>query len=216
MCKLNWGLLLMMFVLAGCTPSTSIQTPLTARPEAPQKTASFDSGAIFQAGVSRPLFEDRRARNVGDVLTITIAEVTTATEKSSTNSTNTGNLNLVLPSLPQGPGWGATAGSNTTKSGSASDNSGNNAFTGTITVTVIEVLKNGNLLVSGEKLVTVKYANEYIRFSGVVNPSSIGVNNSVLSTQVADVQIEYKNANNIDTAAISTMFSRIFLAILPF
>lgn len=208
---------LLMLMVVGCTPTTKIKAPLSARPTLPQAIPVLDNGSIFQAGISRPLFEDRRARNVGDVLTVSIAEVTTATEKSSTNSANTGSLNVALPSVAKiGFGGVNKVGSDTVKSGSSSDNAGNNAFSGTITVTVIEVLSNGNLLVSGEKLVTVKYANEYVRFYGVVNPSTISASNTVLSTQVADVKIEYKNANNIDSAAVSTMFSRFFLAILPF
>ncbi|TAJ81098.1 MAG: flagellar basal body L-ring protein FlgH [Gallionellaceae bacterium] len=211
------GLLGMLLVAVGCTPTTKIKSPLSVRPVA-QRVAAVDNGSIFQASASRPLFEDRRARGVGDVLTITIAEATTATEKSSTNAASSGSLNVVLPSFPQVQGFGGstTTGSNAVKSGSSSDNAGNNAFSGTITVTVIEVLDNGNLLVSGEKLVTVKYANEYVRFYGVVNPNTISASNTVLSTQVADMRIEYKNANNIDSAAVSTMFSRFFLAILPF
>lgn len=208
------SLLGMMLLAVGCTPTSKIKAPLTVRPVV-QRPVIIDNGSIFQAGASRPLFEDRRARGVGDVLTITIAEATTATEKSSTNAASSGSLNLSMPTLPQNAGWTAT-GSNAVKSGSSSDNAGNNAFTGTITVTVIEVLENGNLLVTGEKLVTVKYANEYVRFYGVVNPSTISASNTVLSTQVADMRIEYKNANNIDSAAVATMFSRIFLAILPF
>lgn len=210
-------LLGVLLTTTGCTPTTKIKTPLTARPVSTQKVVALDNGSIFQAAASRPLFEDRRARNVGDVLTITIAEVTTATEKSSTNGSNSGSLNLALPSISKiGFGGVSKVGSDTVKSGSSSDNAGNNAFTGTITVTVIEVLDNGNLLVSGEKLVTVKYANEYVRFYGIVNPNTISANNSVASTQVADVRLEYKNANHIDSAAVSTMFSRFFLAILPF
>jgi flagellar L-ring protein precursor FlgH len=206
----------MLILMVGCTPTTKIKTPLSARPVPQQKMSNFDNGSIFQAASSRPLFEDRRARNVGDVLVINITEVTSATEKSSTNAANTGAFDMTLPGLANKSGFSATGGSNGIKSGSSSDNAGNNAFSGTITVTVIEVLDNGNLLVSGEKIVTVKYANQYVRFSGIINPSTISASNTVLSTQVADVKLEYKNANHIDSASVSTMFSRFFLAILPF
>lgn len=205
---------ILMLLVVGCTPTTKIKEPLSVRPVIQSRANTFDNGSIFQAGVSRPLFEDRRARNVGDVLTINITEATTATEKSSTNASNSGSLSLIMPA--NGFGGSTTTGSNAVKSGSSSDNSGTNAFSGTITVTVIEVLKNGNLLVTGEKLVTVKYSNQYVRFSGIINPSVISANNTALSSQVADAQVEFKNANNIDSAAVATMFSRIFLAILPF
>lgn len=219
----RYGLFGMLLVgLAGCVPATTIKQPLTARPQERQ-VAPRDNGAIFQAGgYERPMFEDRHARNIGDTLTIVITEATNATEKSASNSDSSGSVNMNLPNTwirsgaPGAAAGVASTGSSSVKSGSKSDNSGTNAFTGTITVTVIDVLPNGNLLVSGEKLVSIRYANEYVRFSGVVNPVNISGSNSVPSTQVADVHVEYKGANTIDGAAIGSMFSRIFYSVLPF
>jgi flagellar L-ring protein FlgH len=102
---------------------------------------------------------------------------------------------------------------------SKSDNAGNNSFSGTITVTVVEVLPNGNLVVSGEKLVSIKQTQKYVRFSGVVNPYTItgGIGgNTVQSTQVADVRLEYKGATNIDISAVTSMIGNFFLSIFPF
>ena len=210
--------------LAGCAtpPSTAIKQPLTVRPlEQPELVPH--NGAIFQAGKNdRPLFEDRRARNVGDVLTIVIAETTTASQSSSKSASHAGKITAATPTLTGGAN-GATLlnpfGVSSSSSGSLADKSagvGNNAFTGTITVTVVEVLGNGNLLVGGEKQVAVNQASEYVRFSGVINPVSITGNNTVLSTQVADVHVEYKGATHIDQSTISSMFGRVFLSIMPF
>ena len=77
-------------------------------------------------------------------------------------------------------------------------------------------LFRGNLRVAGEKQVAIKLSQEYVRFSGVVNPSTISGTNTVLSTQVADAHIEYKGANNIDTAAVTSMLNRFFFSVLPF
>ena len=71
------------------------------------------------------------------------------------------------------------------------DAAANNVFTGTITVTVIEVLPNGNLLVSGEKQVAIGHGQEYIRLSGIVNPYFVNASNTIASSQVADARIEY-------------------------
>ena len=108
------------------------------------------------------------------------------------------------------------SGSSSGKLANKSDSSSNNAFSGIITVTVTEVLPNGNLRVGGEKQVAINHANEFIRFSGVVNPSTITASNIVLSTQVADAHIEYKGATHIDLSTISSMFSRVFLSVMPF
>ncbi len=208
--------LLAVVPLAACVPppSTSIKEPLTARPAPPPAMAN-NEGAIYIAGVNdRPMFEDLRPRHVGDVLIVNIVETTAASGQSAHDDTNTGSLAVTAPSMA-GLTGGVT-GSSGVKSGSASDSSGSNSFTGAITVTVIEVLPNGNLRVAGEKQVSIKYAQEYVRFSGIVNPATISGSYTVQSTQVADVHVEYKGTNSIDTSAVLSMFNRIFYSVLPF
>lgn len=96
---------------------------------------------------------------------------------------------------------------------------GANTFTGTITVTVVEVLPNGNLLVGGEKQMAINQSNGYIRLSGVVDPTTITTTTTgytVQSTQVADAHIDYKDADNLDTSQIMTVLGRAFRSFLPF
>ena len=215
-----------LLVLTGCanTPSTSIHQPITARPAEQKAVAIPNDGAIFRAGQSEHLlFEDRLARNVGDTLTINIVESTSASEKSSSNAQHSGAITANAGSIPNISHSGMLLGPFTNVSGSASgtlankgDTAGNNTFSGTITVTVTEVLPNGNLQVGGEKQVAIGQSNEYIRFSGVVKPSTITGTNTVQSTQVADAHIEYKGATNIDQSAVLSMMARVFLSVLPF
>jgi flagellar L-ring protein FlgH len=209
-------LLVLASLLAACVPSTNIKQPLTAVP-APRPQEGHDgNGAIFQTGINeRPLFEDRRARNVGDVLTINIVETTSASGKSGHDDSNTGSV-AVGATAVAGVVGGVSGSSSGVKSGSASDSSGSNTFSGSITVTVTEVLPNGNLRVAGEKQVAIKLSQEYVRFSGVVNPATISGTNTVQSTQVADVHVEYKGANTIDSAAVFSMINRFFYSVLPF
>ncbi len=219
-------------MLAGCagTPSTRIQQPMTAKP-VEQNTVAARNGAIFQAGINeRPLFEDRRARNVGDILTIVISEATSASEKTSSNAEHSGSISATTPGITGNlHGGNATAatpavllgslgasGKSSGKLANKSDTAGSNAFTGTLAVTVIEVLPNGNLLVGGEKQVAIGQSDEFIRFSGVVNPTSITGSNTVPSTQVADVHLEYKGTSSVDRSAITSIFSRMFLSVVPF
>ncbi|MGH8672017.1 MAG: flagellar basal body L-ring protein FlgH, partial [Burkholderiales bacterium] len=91
-----------------------------------------------------------------------------------------------------------------------------NAFTGTMSVTVIEVLANGNLLVSGEKQLALNQGTEYVRFSGVVNPTSITGGNTVSSTLVADARLEYRGTGYIDEAQTMGWLARFFLSFLAF
>ena len=81
---------------------------------------------------------------------------------------------------------------------------------------MIEVYPNGNLLVSGEKQVTINQGTEFIRFSGVVNPVNVTSTNTVSSTRVADARIEYRGNGYIDEAQTMGWLSRVFMTIFPF
>ena len=83
-------------------------------------------------------------------------------------------------------------------------------------VTVVEVLENGNLLVSGEKQVTINQGTEFIRFSGVINPAYILPNNSVSSTRVADARLEYRSTGYVSEAQTMGWLSRLFMSVSPF
>jgi len=165
-------------VLVGCVsnPPTNVHQPMTVKPTE-RKPVVYADGAIFHAGANeRPLFEDRRARNVGDILTINIVEKTTANRKTSGSSTSSDSINAATPTVTTGTGrlskllqkafslvqfsaTGTSSGSTSTAgAGAASED-----LTGTLSVTVIEVLANGNLLVSGEKQVGINNSDEYIR-----------------------------------------------------
>ncbi|MCE9640709.1 MAG: flagellar basal body L-ring protein FlgH [Betaproteobacteria bacterium] len=210
-------------LLAGCittTPATSVHQPMTVRPLAPAPAQNVN-GAIYQAGYGyRPMFEDRRARNVGDTLTINIVENTSADKKSNTTTNRSSDNNLAVPNVSGLPGKsfmgaGLAATTDMKFSGDGQTTS-NNVFTGTISVTVIEVFANGNLLVSGEKQVGINHASEFIRFSGVVNPNNISAVNSVNSVQVADARVEYRGSGQIENAQNMGWMSRFFLNVLPF
>jgi flagellar L-ring protein precursor FlgH len=75
---------------------------------------------------------------------------------------------------------------------------------------VAEVLSNGNLLVRGEKRLTINQGDEYIRFSGIVRPSDIGPDNTVLSTSVADARIAYTGKGTLDESNSSGWLARLF------
>lgn len=209
-------------VLAGCvttTPATAVHQPMTIRPEI--RTAVVPSnGAIYNIGSARPLFEDRRARFIGDTLIINIAEKVQASKTSNTKAERTQSVDASIPTVVGLPLKGlqgtALSASDTNKFSGLGQNTSSNNFTGTLAVTVIEVFPNGNLLVSGEKQIGLKEGEEFIRFSGVVNPNTITASNSVQSTQIADARIEYKANGFIDSAQVMGWLGRFFLSFLPF
>ena len=86
---------------------------------------------------------------------------------------------------------------------------------GTIAVNVIDVLPNGNLLVSGEKQIAFDQGAEFVRFSGVVSPSTIAAGNTVASTQVANARFEYRSNTHVDTSDMMSILTRYFLSFVP-
>lgn len=209
--------------LAGCTPfpKVDVHEPTTIKPAVVPRVDAVN-GAIFQQVAYRPLFEDRRARFVGDTLTININETLTASQAKDSAVSKTGTLTAANPAvkLPIGGSLGAntisaSGSSSNTFAGKGSTNS-TNAFSGTITVTVIDVLPNGNLIVSGEKQIGNNRQVETVRFSGVVNPATIVGGNTVSSTQVADARIDLRGQGQVDEAQVMGWLARFFLTFLPF
>ncbi|HQN64427.1 MAG TPA: flagellar basal body L-ring protein FlgH [Methylophilus sp.] len=208
-------------ILSACsiTPDTIVRTPTTAKPSAIKPNAA-NSGAIFNASAYRPLFEDRRARLVGDILTINITENTNVTKAGGSSSSKTGSVDtsvkmpigLPVKLIKEDISIGADSSIKNEDKAAANNN---NVFNGSITVTVVEVLSNGNLVVSGEKQISLDKGNEYVRFSGVVNPDTVTVGNNVASTKVADARIEYRTNSKIDAAQIASILTRFFLSFAP-
>jgi len=221
--------------LVGCEtdPPTRVQLPTTVRPTAAPVAAA--DGSIYRANGSRPLFEDRRARFVGDTITVNLVEKTSSNRNTNDSLATAGNASInvgtptVLGVTPGLPVTGSvlntkvqsnlnssfTANSTLSSSNKQADTN-SNAITGTITVTVTEVLPNGNLMVSGEKMVAINQGTEFVRLSGVINPINISGSNSVNSTQLADAKIESKEKQSVDTAQVLSAMARFFTVLLPF
>lgn len=211
-------------LFAGCawnTPPATVHQPMTARAAPPARDYP-NAGAIYQPDTARlALFADNRARWVGDTITIVLQENTSASKRSSGASNRTGTTNLEIPiysnNLPLAALQGTTIEASTGVTFQGNGNAAsNNAFTGQMAVTVVEVLENGNLLVSGEKQVTINQGTEFIRFSGVINPAYVLPNNSVSSTRVADARLEYRSTGYISEAQTMGWLSRLFMSVSPF
>lgn len=223
-----WLTGLVMLTLSGCAyiPHKPLVDGATTAQPAPMGTPQ-PNGSIFQAVQPlnygyQPLFEDRRPRNVGDMLTIILQENVSASKSSSANASRKGASKFGVATVPrylEGLLGNARAdmdisGDNTFGGKGAAN--ANNTFRGTITVTVNQVLVNGNLHVVGEKQIAINQGTEFIRFSGVVNPRTVSGTNSVTSTQVADARIEYVGSGYINEAQTMGWLQRFFLNVSPF
>jgi flagellar L-ring protein precursor FlgH len=210
-------------LLAGCaTPYPEPQVELAHTPVVnlpPVAPLAPTNGSIYQAASYRPLFEDNRARLVGDTLTISIVEKVSATQTSTSELSKTGSLSAGVTALPGistnsfgRASVGATSANDNKGKGS---NQNTNEFTGTITAIVTAVLPNGHLMISGEKQIGVNHNVDVLRFSGQVDPRMIGQGNAVPSTSVANVRIEQRGRGATSDAHAVGWLSRFFLNIAP-
>lgn len=211
----------LMLLMGGCAqiPRASVVGE-QERIEIPQPQPPRANGSIYQAERGyRPLFEDRRPTMVGDILTIVLDEEVSASKNSQSNADRNGSSSLDLAQLPDAletlSEYGFDVEGNSDFSGGGGSEA-NNSFTGTITVSVLEVLNNGYLRVRGEKQIAINQGTEFIRFSGVVDPRTITGQGAVMSTQVADARIEYVGDGYISEAQHMGWLQRFFLNVSPF
>lgn len=189
--------------------------PVAAAPVAPAPPPA--TGSIFNAQTYRPLFEDHRARLVGDTLTVQIVERVSASAKSTSSVDKNGSIEAgisALPGIKSITRAGASGnGANTFEGKGATQSS--NDFSGTITVIVREVLPNGHLVIAGEKQVGVNNSVDMLRFSGQLDPRSIQAGNTVPSTQIANVRVEQRGRGAQADAQVMGWLGRVFLSVLP-
>jgi len=178
-------------------------------------------------------FEDYRARRVGDILTVKLEEVTSAEKESETTIDKSNNNSITDPTL-----FGTTAEFDapsflplashkdnnlafSLESNHAFEGTGdsdlNNKLSGDISVSVVEVLPNGNMVVRGEKVMTINQGNEYLRISGMISPRDIDANNTISSKRIADAQISYVGDGPTNDANVVGWVGKFFLsALMPF
>jgi flagellar L-ring protein precursor FlgH len=213
--------LLLALALSGCGifyPRVDMSPP-AAPPETTPLPPPALNGAIFQAAQYRPLFEDHRARLVGDMLVVQIVEKVSASQKSTSSIDKSGTLSgsvTALPGVKPAAFARATAegtSSNTFAGKGATENS--NDFSGTITVVVRGVLPNGHLIIAGEKQIGVNSNVDVLKFSGQVDPRAIQPGNTVPSAQIANVRLEHRGKGAQADAQAVGWLSRVFFSVMP-
>jgi flagellar L-ring protein precursor FlgH len=204
--------------LGGCTYGTTRPDPLYAATRPPTPGTGYDAGgAIYQPGRAMLLFEDLKARRVGDVLTVLLVESTDASKERDTATAKETDISVQSPTL-FGEGISeleteVSAAQNFKGGGSKSQS---NSLSGSISVVVAEVLPNGNLVIAGEKIVALSDEDEFVRLKGIVRPEDILPDNTVLSTRVADARISYGGKGPVSAAGTVAWLAKFFLTFLPF
>jgi len=201
-------------VLAGCAsvPDQApepLPLPEIAEPE------RQNNGAIFQAGGEQRLFEDRRSRRVGDVITVLFEENTDASKSTSSSMNKSSNANLPAPTWA---GREATRGGVPLEFDAEADRSfsgdgaadQSNELTGTLTAIVTDTMPNGYLVIEGQKKLTLNQGAEYVTISGIVRPDDVGADNTVSSLRVANAQIAYTGTGALAESNRPGWLTRVF------
>ncbi|MEY4882635.1 MAG: hypothetical protein RIS34_489 [Pseudomonadota bacterium] len=226
-CKLEGrGLILgVSLICAGCeslqavkvdfAETKTVQTPVAVvAPERPH------TGSLFNKISYRPAFEDPRARAIGDAITIQIVEKVTASQVSKSTANRTTSSDAAVSAFPVLSAADIARLHASTSSGSDFSGRGGtesaNTFSGTITATVVEVLPNGHLVVTGEKQIGVNQNVDVLRFSGTIDPRLVQPGNIVNSTQVANARIESRGRGAQAEAQTVGWLTRFFFSFLPF
>jgi len=195
-------------------PTTPPPVAATPRPQV------ATTGSLFHAASYRPAFEDRRARLVGDIVTIRISEKVSASQNSSSNVNRKSGAGGGITALPFVGGNLADR----TKIGAeiTSDFEGGgktaseNKFESSVTAIVTEVLPNGHLVIAGEKQVGVNRSVDVLRFSGIVDPRRLEPGSFIRSEYVANVRVVSRGMGEQAEAQAMGWLGRFFNTVTPF
>ncbi len=202
------------FALTACispphAPDFNAAWPETVEP------AATSSGSIYQEGREVALFENSIARRIGDTVTIRLVESTNASKSSTTGTKKETTVDIGAPTgigtqmalngAPLGVGF-----ENKNSFAGSGNSAQSNKLEGQITVTVAKRLSNGNLLIRGQKWLTLNQGSEFVRVQGIIRPVDIDPDNSIPSYKVADATISYGGKGALADANAPGLFSRFF------
>lgn len=187
-----------------------------------QPKARLATGGLFDASRADSWFGRSRTFRVGDVITVILDESLQAgrtrqtdMNRKATNGTIAGELSNQMRSLGSVfNGIDLTNNEITSSGGGTTDQAA--SLSGSIAVTVVNVLSNGNLILRGEKQLQMSEGNEVIQVSGIVRPDDIAPNFTVLSRRLANAQISYRGEGGVNDAGKPGWGTSLLMKIWPF
>jgi flagellar L-ring protein precursor FlgH len=163
------------------------------------------------------LYSDIRAHRVGDIITVTLKESTQA-KKSAYNQIKkgtdltvepiyAGGKNVSISGIPLDLGYNDSM---NTKRESDADQS--NSLDGSISANIIQVLSNGNLVIRGEKWISINNGDEFIRVTGMIRSEDINPDNTIDSTRVANARFQYSGTGTFADSQKVGWLSSFFMS----
>ena len=184
-----------------------------------QKLPPVATGAIYNGQQSERFFGRGRSFQVGDVITVLLDEKTQAirTQNGTVSRTASNDIPTVAPTFLSGiiKGGSATLSSNIKNEGAGKADQAA-SLTGSIAVSVVEVMSNGNLVLRGEKQVALSEGAEIIQVGGIVRADDIAPNNTVQSRRLANAQITYRGTGDMAAATRAGWGTSFLLKAWPF
>ncbi|GLS89287.1 flagellar L-ring protein [Psychromonas marina] len=199
----NFILLIGLAVVTGCTslPNAEVKNDPEFAPVEPMEPSveMINTGSMFQENFGNNLYSDIKAHRVGDIITVYLEEATSASKNAGTsqekkNSYDLGIDQTLFPSKGSSPLTisGGSAGLNqSSKFEGDADADQSNNLQGSISVNIVRVLNNGNLMIRGEKWLMLNNGEEYVRIKGVVRSEDVSSDNTISSRRVANARIQY-------------------------
>lgn len=186
-------------------------------------TVMQTNGSIYQAGQGLSLFSDQRAHRVGDIITVNLREQTSSSKSSSISTAKDSELKfgddnvlgtMLLGKDIGGAGLASLLDINQERAfdGSA-DADQSNSLNGSITVTVSDVMPNGNLAVRGEKWIRLNRGDEFIRISGIIRAQDVDPDNTISSFKMANSRITYSGTGELADTQKQGLLSRFFQSV---
>ncbi|OYU88536.1 MAG: flagellar basal body L-ring protein [Bradyrhizobiaceae bacterium PARB1] len=211
---------------------TAIENPTTQpgykpvqMPMPKPEVASYNANSLWRNG-SRAFFKDQRARQVGDILTITVnftdkANIANETQRSRTSKEDSGITDFAGSKLLSGNAASVLPGRLlTTDSTSSSDGKGSvvrqEALQTNVAAVVTQLLPNGNLVVEGKQEIRVNYEIRELIVAGIVRPEDIQSDNTIDSSKIAQARIAYGGRGQISDVQQPRYGQQVMDVLLPF
>ena len=213
--------LISFLILGGCATYVEEVNNQQFKPLRPSfeefERAEPSNGSIYSTSSSGLFSSDRRAKKVGDILSVTLSETFSSNKAVTNSSAKADNIGAEVGPTGFMKNFrlsGSVAKTNSFAGSMATNQS--NSLSGTLSATIVRVFPNGNLEIKGQKKLRITEGTEYIRLSGIIRPEDISTTNTVSSSKIAEAQIEYVGAGILDSATKPGWGSKIFRAISPF
>ena len=217
----NLGIIVVFCMLGGCAstyqPPVQANDPLFAPvvPDYPREKIVED-GSLFRSYMANSLYSDVTARRVGDIITVTLSENTNASKSAGTSTSR--DTTVDLDTVTGLGGKAVNIGGESIELGISASNefegdaatNQSNSLSGNISVTVVEVLPNDNVVIRGEKWLTLNHGDEYIRLTGIIRLADISPENEVLSTKIANARIQYSGTGSFARAQEKGWLAKFF------